>query len=56
MHADGEQLRQLAALVEAGSIKPVVDRALPLDVTAQALAHVEAGRAKDKEVIHANPP
>jgi len=56
MRADGEQLRQLATLVEAGAIKPVVDRVFPLEATAQALAYVETGRAKGKVVIRANPP
>ena len=48
MHPDGEQLRQIAALVEAGVIKPVIDKVFPFAQTADALAYVETGRAKGR--------
>lgn len=51
MRASGEQLRQIAALVEAGAVRPVVDRVFPFQSTNEALAYVEAGRAKGKVVI-----
>lgn len=51
MRADGQQLNQIAALIESGAIRPVVDRVFPLDKTADALAYVEQGRAKGKVVI-----
>lgn len=51
MRADGAQLRQIADLVDAGAIRPVIDRVFPFADTAQALAHVETGRAKGKVVI-----
>lgn len=51
MRADGAQLRQIARLVEAGAIRPVVDRVYPFAATAEALAYVEAGRAKGKVVV-----
>ncbi|AVR96275.1 NADP-dependent oxidoreductase [Pseudoduganella armeniaca] len=51
MRADGAQLAQIAELVEAGVIRPVVDRVFPLDAAAQALAYVEQGRAKGKVVV-----
>lgn len=51
MRADGQQLKQIAALIESGAIRPVVDRVFPLDKTADALAYVEQGRAKGKVVI-----
>ncbi|SFZ70843.1 NADP-dependent oxidoreductase [Chitinimonas taiwanensis] len=51
MRADGQQLRQIAALIELGAIRPIVDRVFPLDKTADALAYVEQGRAKGKVVI-----
>ncbi|MBB4126971.1 NADPH:quinone reductase-like Zn-dependent oxidoreductase [Xanthomonas translucens] len=51
MTANGEQLRQIGALIEAGIIRPVLDRVFPLEETAQALAYVESGRAKGKVVI-----
>jgi len=51
MKASGDQLRQIAALVDAGHIRPVVDRVFPFQSTNEALAYVETGRAKGKVVI-----
>ena len=51
MHAQGQQLAEIAALVEAGVIRPVVDKVFPFEKTAEALAYVESGRAKGKVVI-----
>lgn len=51
MRADGAQLAQIAKLIDAGVIRPVVDRVFPFAQTAEALAHVETGRAKGKVVV-----
>ncbi len=51
MRADGAQLQQIAELVDAGAIRPVIDRVFPFAETPQALAHVETGHAKGKVVI-----
>ncbi|MFE0755848.1 NADP-dependent oxidoreductase [Inquilinus sp. NPDC058860] len=51
MRADGDQLREIAALIDAGIIRPVVDRVFPFEATKEALAYVETGRAKGKVVI-----
>lgn len=51
MKASGEQLRALTQLVEAGAIRPVVDRVFPFASTNEAIAYVEAGRSKGKVVI-----
>jgi NADPH:quinone reductase-like Zn-dependent oxidoreductase len=51
MHADGAQLAQIATLIDAGVIRPVVDRVFPFAQTAEALAYVETGRTKGKVVI-----
>ncbi|SDB53200.1 NADP-dependent oxidoreductase [Pseudomonas sp. NFACC13-1] len=51
MRASGPQLREIATLVESGSIKPVVDRSFTFDATADALDYVEQGRSKGKVVI-----
>ncbi len=56
MRASGAQLDELTALVEAGIIKPVIDRTFPFESTAQALSYVEQGRAKGKVVITMTPP
>lgn len=53
MHAQGQQLREIAALIESGVIRPVVDKAFPFEKTGDALAYVESGRAKGKVVITA---
>jgi len=51
MRADGAQLGQIAALIDAGTLRPVIDRAFPFDRTPDALAYVQAGRSKGKVVI-----
>jgi NADPH:quinone reductase-like Zn-dependent oxidoreductase len=51
MKSSGEQLRELASLVDAGTIRPVMDRVFPFELTNEALAYVETGRAKGKVVI-----
>jgi NADPH:quinone reductase-like Zn-dependent oxidoreductase len=51
MRADGGQLAKIAALIEAGAIRPVVDRIFPFEETNEAVNYVETGRAKGKVVI-----
>ena len=51
MAANGAQLEQIAALIDAGHIRPVIDRIYPFADTNAAIAHVESGRAKGKVVI-----
>ena len=51
MKASGSQLREITRLIEAGAIRPVVNRVFPFESTNEALAYVEAGRAKGKVVI-----
>ena len=51
MKASGAQLGQIAALIDAGHIRPVVDKIFPFQSTNEALAYVETGRAKGKVVI-----
>src|SRR5216117_4211925 len=48
MRASGEQLREIGSLIDAGIIRPVVDRVFPFAETKEALAYVETGRAKCK--------
>ncbi|GAA1231398.1 NADP-dependent oxidoreductase [Kitasatospora nipponensis] len=55
MHPDGAQLAQLARLVEAGELKPVVQQVFPLDRAPEALLAVEAGGARGKTVISVRP-
>ncbi len=51
MKASGSQLREITRLIEAGAIHPVMDRVFPFSSTNEALAYVEAGRAKGKVVV-----
>lgn len=51
MRANGEQLKTLAALYDAGMLRPVLDRTFPFDETLHAIAYVEQGRAKGKVVV-----
>jgi alcohol dehydrogenase len=51
MQANGHQLREITRLIEAGTIHPVMDRVFPFESTNEALAYVEAGRAKGKVVV-----
>jgi NADPH:quinone reductase-like Zn-dependent oxidoreductase len=57
MKASGEQLRVIAALADAGTIRPVIDQVFPFGSTKEAMAYVESGRAKGKVVVTmADPP
>jgi len=51
MRANGNQLGQIATLIDKGIIRPVVERIFPFDDTNEALALVETGRAKGKVVV-----
>lgn len=51
MKANGSQLREITRLIEAGAIRPVMDRVFPFESTNEALAYVETGRAKGKVVV-----
>jgi alcohol dehydrogenase len=48
---DGEQLQEITRLVEAGAIRPVIDRVLPLAEIQEAHRHSETHRAKGKIVV-----
>jgi len=51
MRANGGQLTEITALIDDGIIRPVVDRVFPFASTKEAMAYVEAGRAKGKVVV-----
>ncbi|WP_447915464.1 NADP-dependent oxidoreductase [Delftia acidovorans] len=51
MRANGAQLRAITRLIEAGAIRPVVDKVFAFESTNEALAYAEAGHAKGKVVI-----
>lgn len=51
MHPDGAQLKQIKTLVEAGKIKPVIDKIYPFSESIKAFQHLATGRAKGKIII-----
>lgn len=51
MRADGKQLGEITKLIEAGVIKPVIDKVFPFEQTNEALSYVETGRSKGKVVV-----
>ncbi|WP_349435558.1 NADP-dependent oxidoreductase [Pararhizobium sp. A13] len=51
MTANGGQLGKITSLIEAGDIRPVMDRVFPFERTNEALDYVETGRAKGKVVV-----
>jgi len=48
---DRARLNQVASLCEAGKLKPVIDRKMPLEAAAEALAYVAAGHARGKVLL-----
>lgn len=48
---DGAQLTEIGQLLEAGTIRPVVDKVFPFKQALDALAYVGQGRAKGKVVV-----
>lgn len=51
MRASGAQLSEITFLIDLKIIRPVVDRVFPFELTKEALAYVETGRAKGKVVV-----
>jgi NADPH:quinone reductase-like Zn-dependent oxidoreductase len=51
MRANGAQLGRIAALVESGVVRPVIDRIFPFLATNEAMDYLAKGRAKGKVVI-----
>ena len=51
MHASGEQLDTISALVENGTLKPVVDRVFDFEHADEAIAYAEAGHATGKVIV-----
>ena len=51
MKASGDQLRALGYVIDAGAIRPVIDRTFPFASTNEAMAYVDKGRTKGKVVI-----
>ena len=44
-------LERLTELIEAGAVTPSIDRTYPLEQAADAMRHLDAGRARGKVAI-----
>jgi NADPH:quinone reductase-like Zn-dependent oxidoreductase len=51
MRANGNQLNEIASLIDSGVIRPVLDKIFSFEKTNEAMAYVESGRAKGKVVV-----
>ncbi len=49
--SDGAQLVEIAAQVDAGKLKPVIDKVYPFSASIEALEYAEAGHTKGKVII-----
>ena len=51
LHSDGGQLAEIGKLLEAGRIRPVIDKVFTFNQAKEALAYLEKGRVKGKVVV-----
>lgn len=51
MKASGPQLKEITALINSGTIIPVIDKVFPFESIKEAITYVESGRAKGKVVV-----
>jgi hypothetical protein len=62
MQANGAQLRELAALYDAGHVRPLIDTTFPFDRTLEALAYVEQAAptarssSRSTDTVERRPP
>jgi NADPH:quinone reductase-like Zn-dependent oxidoreductase len=51
MKASGNQLSEITSLINAGIIRPIVDKVFPIEKINEAISYVDTGRAKGKVVV-----
>jgi len=51
MRANGKQLSEISSLIEAGVIRPILDKVFSFEQTNEAVSYVESGRAKGKVIV-----
>lgn len=51
VHSSGEDMRQLAALLQEGRLRPVISQVFPFDQIAAAHQQIESGRTRGKLVV-----
>jgi len=48
---DGDQLAAIGGLLEAGHIRPVIDKVFPFEQAKEALEYLAQGRSRGKVVV-----
>lgn len=51
MKANGKQLSEISSLIDAGVIRPVVDKVFPFEQMNEAMTYVSSGRSKGKVIV-----
>lgn len=51
MQANGKQLSEISSLIEAGVIRPIIDKVFSFEQTNEAMSYVSSGRAKGKVIV-----
>lgn len=51
MQANGKQLSEISSLIDAGVIRPIIDKVFPFEQTNEAMSYVSSGRAKGKVIV-----
>lgn len=51
MQANGKQLSEISLMIEAGAIRPIIDKVFPFEQINEAMVYVASGRAKGKVII-----
>jgi len=55
-YVSGAELTEIADWIDAGTIRPVIDRVFPFDQAIAAFEHVAARHSKGKVVVHVQDP
>lgn len=51
MQANGKQLSEIGKLIEAGVIRPIIDKVFSFEQTNEAMSYVASGRARGKVIV-----
>ena len=51
MQANGKQLSEISSLIEAGVIRPIINKVFPFEQTNEAMSYVASGRANGKVIV-----
>jgi NADPH:quinone reductase-like Zn-dependent oxidoreductase len=51
MHASGDQLREITALIDSGAVRPIVGKSVAFDEVPEAVGALEQGGFRGKAVL-----